>query len=173
MDSTLRFRQLGRSDELEALQAHEQLLADDFPFLLDLQDGEPWSRYVDRLQELSRGVNVPEGRVPATFLVAEAGGRIVGRVSIRHELNEFLATIGGHIGYCVLPAYRRRGYATQLLRHGLLVANAAGVDPALVTCDVDNVGSARAILACGGVFEDIVTTTDGSAYKCRYWIATS
>lgn len=30
---------------------------------------------------------------------------IVGRSAVRHELNEFLATIGGHIGYAVLPRF--------------------------------------------------------------------
>jgi predicted acetyltransferase len=170
MDSTLTCRELGPYDELEARQAHVELLADDFQFLLDERDGEPWRRYVERLHQLSRGINVPEGRVAATFLVAAAEGRIVGRVSIRHELNEFLATIGGHIGYCVRPAYRRRGYATQLLRQGLVVARAAGVERVLVTCDVDNVGSARTIVACGGAFQDVVAMTDGSADKSRYWI---
>jgi predicted acetyltransferase len=48
-------------------------------------------------------------RVPSTFLVAEVGGALVARTSIRHELNEHLAALGGHIGYGVRPGHRRRG----------------------------------------------------------------
>ena len=43
---------------------------------------------------------------------------------------------------------------------------AEGIDPALVTCDDDNVGSARVIEANGGVLEDV------RAGKRRYWVAT-
>ena len=70
----------------------------------DLRAGEPWATYVRRLDEMRRGSNLPPDRVPATFLVAEVNGMLVGRVSIRHELNDFLADFGGHIGYGVGPA---------------------------------------------------------------------
>ena len=45
-------------------------------------------------------------------------------------------------------------------------AAALGIDPALVTCDVDNVGSAAVIEANGGVLEDVRGT------KKRYWVPT-
>jgi len=57
--------------------------------------------------------------VPSTFLFAFDASRIIGRVSIRHELNEFLLRVGGHIGYVVVPEFRRQGYATAIL-HQLL-----------------------------------------------------
>jgi predicted acetyltransferase len=67
---------------------------------------------------------MPADRVPATFLVADVDGAIVGRVSIRHELNDHLTHFGGHIGYGVRPAHRRRGYATEILRQSLVIARA-------------------------------------------------
>ena len=49
-----------------------------------------------RLESQRLGVDLPEGRVPATFLVAEAEGQTVGRVSTQHELNTYLAEAGAY-----------------------------------------------------------------------------
>ncbi len=109
----------------------------------------------------------------STWLVAEVDGEIVGRTSIRHELNAYLAFHGGHIGYGVRPAFRRRGHATEILRQSLVIARSYGVDRALVTCDDDNIGSAAVIEACGGVLERVVPAVesdDGVAFR-RYWIS--
>ncbi len=114
-------RPLTVADEHQALQAHEELARDGFDFLLDLRDGDSWDEYLQRLECYRRGLDLPDGYVPATFLVADVGGEVVGRVSIRHELNAWLAEVGGHIGYGVRPAFRRRGYATEILRQSLAV----------------------------------------------------
>jgi predicted acetyltransferase len=75
--------------------------------------------------------------------------------------------VGGHIGYAVRPTARRRGHATAALALMLPVAAERGIDPVLVTCDTDNVGSRRVIEANGGVLEDV------RGQKMRYWIRTS
>ena len=87
---------------------------------------------------------------PATFLVADVDGDLVGRVSIRHVLNARLAAVGGHVGYGVRPGFRRLGHATRMLQLALERLGDLGVERALVTCDVDNTGSAATILSCGG-----------------------
>ncbi len=129
-----------------------------------------WAEYVERRNDWALGKNVPPGFVPATFLIAVVEGAVVGRSSIRHELNEFLATVGGHIGYAVLPHYRRRGYATEILRQSLIVARSLGIDRVLVTCDQDNRASARVIEKCGGRFEGFVEDESSGVHKRRYWI---
>jgi len=163
-------RPLGVSDEKQALQAHEELAQDGFDFLLGLEQGAPWSAYCGRLEGQRLGVDLPERWVPVTFLVAEAEGQIVGRVSIRHALNAHLAEVGGHIEYGVRPGFCRRGYATAILGQSAAVASSIGLARVLVTCDDDNVGSVNVIENCGGVLENVVAGRDGSVHKRRYWV---
>jgi len=166
----LRLRPVRGDDETAARAAHEALKADDFAFLLGYDPAEPWARFVQRRESQRRGQDLAPGWVPSTFLLAVIGPDIVGRISVRHELNDYLANVGGHIGYCVLPAFRRRGYASEILRQGLIIARAVGVDDVLVTCDEDNVASAGVIEHCGGIFESMVDPGDGGPPKRRYWI---
>jgi predicted acetyltransferase len=65
----------------------------------------------------------------------------------------------------VRPSARRRGIATAALRAALPQAAALGIHEVLVTCDDDNIGSARVIEANGGVLEDV------RGDKRRYWVA--
>ncbi len=169
-DRPLRLRPLAVTDEEQARQGHVELAQEGFEFLLDVRAGEPWPAYVVRADNFQRGLDMPSGWVSATVLIAEAGGHLVGRVSIRHELNAFLAEFGGHIGYAVRPAFRRHGYATDILRQSLRIAQRLGIERALVTCDVDNVGSAKVIEKCGGVFEGVAPGRDAVTARRRYWI---
>ena len=108
----------------------------------------------------------PAGYVPCTTLWWIDGDQYIARIAIRHQLNEFLLNVGGHIGYDVRPSARRRGHATAMLRAALPVAHQLGIDRALITCDWDNVGSRKTIEANGGVFED------RRGVKLRYWVPT-
>ena len=165
----LRLRPMRLGDETEVLAAHAAL--DDYDFLLGRDDPARWAEYVEHRQQWALGRDLPPGWVPTTFLIAVAEGAIVGRSSIRHELNEFLATVGGHIGYAVLPRHRRRGYATEILRQSLVVARSLGIDRVLVTCDQGNRASARVIEKCGGRFEGLAGDESSGPLKRRYWIA--
>ncbi|HJT04064.1 MAG TPA: GNAT family N-acetyltransferase [Pseudonocardiaceae bacterium] len=69
----------------------------------------------------------------------------MGRTSIRPSLNDWLLAYGGYIGYVVLPEFRRRGLATEILRQSAIVARALGVGRILLTCDEHNIGSIRVI----------------------------
>ncbi len=174
----LTLRPPGPRDEAACLTAQGEFGS--FPFLLHWEPGLEWSIYLDHLEELRRRTRVPEGPipeslvpenlVPSTFLLAEVDGALVGRVSVRFSLNDFLAARGGHIGYGVRPAFRRRGYATTILRQAVALARAEGVGRILVVCDDDNEGSARVIERCGGVLESVVTLEEGATPLRRYWI---
>jgi predicted acetyltransferase len=139
--SNLRLRELTVDDESWFAGAHEQMKFEGFTFGRGYDVNEPWQSYLTRLNEYRLG---PVGEwVPMTFLVADAGGTLVGRTSIRHRLNDFPAHEGGHID--------------------------VGVARALVNCDDHNVGSATVIERCGGVLDSVVTSSDGGLVR-RYWI---
>jgi predicted acetyltransferase len=91
IESPVRVRPLRLGDEAAFVAAHRGMAAEQFTFGLGYADGMSWSEYLDELESHRSGADLPEGLVPATFLVAEVAGQIVGRTSIRHELNEFLA----------------------------------------------------------------------------------
>jgi predicted acetyltransferase len=76
----------------------------------------------------------------------------------------------GHIGYVVLPEFRRqRCYydpplAIQIAREKL------GIGRILVTCDDDNMASIRTIEKNGGILENVVNERDCDKRKRRYWV---
>ena len=100
-------------------------------FAFDFNADTDFTTYVELLDGQRSGVGLPDGWVASTYLVAEVDGRIVGRVSVRHELNERLLNEGGHIGYAVLPTERERGYATEMLRQALVEVSRL-VDPRML-----------------------------------------
>ena len=164
----MKLRPLTLADEAQALQAHSELAMDNFEFLLGYSEGIAWSEYLEVLSNEFAGTNLKQGRVPATFMIAENNGELVGRRSSRHELNDFLFSVGGHIGYGVRPNFRRQGYATEILKQSLTYINQLGITEVLVTCLDDNVGSFEVIQSQGGILENKVEY-EGALWR-RYWI---
>jgi predicted acetyltransferase len=132
-----------------------------------LADPETFAEFCAYTRALE-GPDAPRPRdwVTSTSRWLVVGDDVVGRISLRHELNRWLVEVGGHIGYAIRPSARRRGHATAALALMLQVAAEHGIDPALLTCDDDNVASRKVIEANGGVLED---TRNG---KLRFWVPT-
>jgi predicted acetyltransferase len=171
MKDTLELRLPREDEEQEFLHAHKATTPEVPHFLHYYEEGMNFVRYLEALGEQARGENLPPNHVPSTFLFAFDGLRIVGRVSIRHELNEFLLRFGGHIGYVVVPEFRQQEYATAILHRSLQTAHdELGIDRALAPCDDDNIGSIRTIEKNGGVLENVITAPELLKPKRRYWI---
>jgi predicted acetyltransferase len=166
-------RELTEGDEAAFLNAVAEFEATDpdweFAFHFDEAARADFRGYVGRLRRWSRGADLPAGWVPNTFLVGAAGDRIAGRLSLRHQLDDFLREVGGHVGFGVVASCRRRGYATAMLRQSFPLARDLGIDRLLVTCDETNLASRAVIERCGGILEDTRPRDDGITR--RYWIA--
>ena len=122
-----------------------------------------------------RGRDEKKGRVPShTWLtVRKSDGCVVGIVSYRSPLTDFMLQYSGNIGYCIRPSERRKGYAKEQLRLALEKCREAGETKVLVACDPVNTGSEKTILANGGVLENEVEDVPGfgeSGVIRRYWI---
>lgn len=172
MSVLMQLRRLSLQDAQEAVRAHKELAREGFEFLHGYQPDIDWADFLARTERFRKGIDLSAAWVPETFLVAEVGCQIVGRVSIRHHLNPSLHLVGGHIGYSVRPRFRRNGFAGQILDLALVEARNLGVGEALLTCDADNVASRRVIESRGGVLEALNGPDAVTKFKLRYWITT-
>ncbi len=138
------------------------------PFVLK-ENHEDFSKMIETLLGYSKGVNISESFVEhSTYWLIDVEDNILGVVNIRHRLNEGLLFRGGHIGYGITPSERRKGYATEILRLSLQKTKDLGIEKVLVTCDKDNIGSAKTITKNNGILES-EALADGVVVQ-RYWI---
>lgn len=128
-----------------------------------------FARWVERLRRQADVTLPPEpGRVHADYRWLVEEGEVLGAISLRHELNDFLLRAGGHVGYGIRPSARRRGLAGWALLRMLDRARELGLGRVLITCEDGNVASARTIEGAGGALEDIRETELGRTR--RYWV---
>jgi predicted acetyltransferase len=137
---------------------------------LDVDTPEGFSTWLERLRrESDTSVPPDDGKVHATYWWIVERDTYLGAITLRHDLNDFLREVGGHVGFGLRPSARRRGLARWALGDVLQRARSLGLERVLVTCDDDNVASARTVEGNGGRLED-VRETGGGPRKRRYWI---
>lgn len=137
------------------------------PWAIFKNDCHDFEYYLENLEQKTE----QDGRVPDSvfFLFDEERNRLLGAVNIRHYLNDYLFREGGHIGDGIRPSERRKGYATEMIRLALIECRKLGIDRVLMTCDKENIGSAKSIVRNGGVLENEFVNSDGETEQ-RYWI---
>lgn len=112
-------------------------------------------------------------RVPATtlFLIDSQRNMLLWAINIRHHINHpVLVYRWWHIGYWIRPSERKKWYATEMLKLGLIEARKLWIDKVLLTCKKENIASAKVIEKNGGVFESEQTDTSNGETFRRYWI---
>ena len=131
---------------------------------------EKYEEWLWLVKECEKPDNTLLGVQASTYFAVRSDDTVVGCIELRHTLNESLAVIGGHIGFSTVPAERRKGYATEMLKQVLEEAKKAGIDKVLLTCDIDNIASCKTVEKCGGKKEqEEVFVLDGEPYY-KYWI---
>lgn len=121
-------------------------------------------------KENSNEETVREGLVSSTTYLAVTidNNKLVGMVNIRHRLNDEFLQFGGHIGYSVRRSERRKGYGKEMLSLALKKCIERNIMNVLITCDKDNITSAKTIISNGGILENEVIR--GEKVLQRYWI---
>ncbi|WMJ77310.1 MULTISPECIES: GNAT family N-acetyltransferase [unclassified Sedimentibacter] len=117
---------------------------------------------------------VREGLVSATtYLALDENEKLIGMIDIRHRLNDNLLNFGGHVGYSVRKSERRKGFATEMLKLALEKCVELNIKEVLITCDKNNIASAKTIIANGGILENEVFDQNDNTMTQRYWVTLS
>lgn len=114
---------------------------------LDNYDG-----WLEKLEEDYKRIPNEE-KVPARtyFLVRESDNEIVGMINIRLALNERLKKYGGHIGFCIRPTERGKGYNKINLYLGLKICKEHGIKEVFMDADKENPASWKTMESLGGI----------------------
>ncbi|MCX6125073.1 MAG: GNAT family N-acetyltransferase [Proteobacteria bacterium] len=172
MSAPLILRHLNIKDEEAFLRGFQEWDGEDPTwYTFDWQKGMDFSALVAILDRKCQGIDIPVGRVPGSMLYAFVGDDIVGRVSIRHELNDALMQRGGHVGYAVAPRFRRKGYATEIFRQSLPYCQKLALEKVLITCSDTNAPSIKIIESFGGQLENKVWDESSKETVRRYWLS--
>ncbi|MBP7056857.1 GNAT family N-acetyltransferase [Candidatus Gracilibacteria bacterium] len=137
---------------------------------LEVSEGT-FAAYLKRLAADSRGEGLRPEQVPQTQYWIVEGREYLGRVNIRHWLNDVLSSPGGfgHIGAIIRPSARGNGIAGVVLAQSLLRARELGLREVVLSANQENVPSWRTIERGGGRLVAINELSPGS-FERRYVI---
>lgn len=136
-----------------------------------LKNAESFKEWYISVMDNMKEETVKEGLVPAATYIAISTEdySLIGMINVRYRLNDGLLHTGGHIGYSVRKSERNKGYASKMLALALDEYIRLDFDRVLITCDKDNIASAKTIIKNGGVLENEVKEDDTNIVQ-RYWI---
>ena len=124
--------------------------------------------WLDKLERFKTNPDEGFSKSETYLLVRDVDNRILGFIDLRYELTDWFFNYGGNIGYSIRPSERRKGYAKEMLMLGLEKFRERNISKVLICCNKDNLGSAKTIIANGGVLEKEFEK-DGKIVQ-KYWI---
>ena len=132
-----------------------------------------FQQWLDDLEKNKYENNLPKDYSTHTFyLVKNDEDKIVGAIGLRWKEVPVLIEYGGFIGYSIRPTERGKGYATEMLRLGLLKFKEIDHkrEKVLITCKDFNIPSKKVIEKNNGVYENSYYNEDDGFTYLRYWI---
>lgn len=86
------------------------------------------------------------------FFIRENDNKLIGMINVRYEITkDFLDNGATHIGYCIRPTERQKGYNKIQLYLGLLELKKLNEKEAYLDCTTKNIGSNKSIISLGGI----------------------
>lgn len=139
-----------------------------YPFVMDFPH-LPFANLIQRLDDLSKGLNVPDGAVAnITYWLVERG-EIIGVANLRPRLTPAIAAIGGHIGLGVRPSWRGKGMSKTLLEATLEKAVEHGLKTVSIHTHTENTSASAMIIACGGKLDSTIMDDSGKPVLRYVW----
>jgi len=130
---------------------------------------EDFDGYLNDLQNISKGIDLPQGWVKTLTFWLIDNSEVVGVVRVRHQ------DVGtdGNIGYDISPSYRKKGYGTEILKLALVKAEKICIKEAIVTCNTENIPSKKIIEKNNGKLIGSVFDEEENENLYRFSILTS
>lgn len=126
-----------------------------------------WDDFQNFLEIVNKDVADNENWVNSHIFFPIVDDHIVWAIQIRHHIEHpKLKEVWGHVGYWVGPSFRKKWYATEMLKLCLIECKNLWLERVLITCDDDNIGSYKTIEKNRGVFERL----SKDWLSRRYWI---
>ena len=152
----------------EWVDSHTQIA----PWFLDkpIATIEEFAELIRLLDNCEHGIVDKRFATTSSYFVIDENGKLIGATSLRHYLTVEGYQTWGHIGYGVRPGERRKGYAVQMLKMMLELAQEKKIYKVLIGVHDSNIGSWKTVEKCGGVLENTVLVLNDEEPIRRYWI---
>lgn len=101
------------------------------------------------------------------------GEKFIGEFQLRTELTPEIMSGIGSVGYAVRVSEQGKGYGSEILRQGLVIARERGMGRVLLNINEENTVSAHVCEKLGGRLMDTVqayNAAEGHHRMRRYWI---
>ncbi len=129
--------------------------------LLDkINNFEEWMEYISKNSSQD---TVSEDWVVTDIYLAINNESVVGIISLRHELNDFLKDFG-HVGYSVRPSCRCNGFAKLMLKKVLVKAKELNMQKLQLSAQKNNIASRKIIEENNGVYMRSFDYLDNEVY---------
>ncbi|MEI6578874.1 MAG: GNAT family N-acetyltransferase [Eubacteriales bacterium] len=124
---------------------------------------EEYLLWLQKEDDYSKGINLPEGWIPETTYFLYVDGEPIGIGRIRHSTNKHLESIGvGNLGYAISILYRGKGYGNILFQELLKKCISFGYNNIKLFPYKNNIQTIKVMLKNGG---KIVDSFDNEKYE--------